>query len=38
MIRQCNLQPGDMFLPKPDGKKPIQVRGFKGKKEIRQKN
>jgi histidinol phosphatase-like PHP family hydrolase len=31
MIRQCDLQPGDMFLPKPDGKKPIQVRGFQGK-------
>ncbi len=29
MIRQCKLTPGDMFLPKPDGKKPIQVRGFK---------
>jgi len=31
MIRECDLQPGDMFLPKPDGKKPIQMRGFKGK-------
>jgi hypothetical protein len=31
MIRQCELKPGDMFLPKPDGKKPIQVRGFKSK-------
>ncbi len=29
MIRECDLKPGDMFLPKPDGKKPIQVRGFK---------
>ena len=29
MIRECGLAPGDMFLPKPDGKKPIQVRGFK---------
>ena len=29
MIRECKLKPGDMFLPKPDGKKPIQVRGFK---------
>ena len=29
MIHQCDLTPGDMFLPKPDGKKPIQVRGFK---------
>ena len=31
MIRQCDLKPADMFLPKPDGKKPIQVRGFKAK-------
>ena len=31
MIRACDLKPGDMFLPKPDGKKPIQVRGFKAK-------
>jgi hypothetical protein len=33
MIRECDLKAGDMFLPKPDGKKPIQVRGFKLKKE-----
>ncbi|MEI8373137.1 MAG: hypothetical protein WCJ35_09935 [Planctomycetota bacterium] len=40
MIRECDLKPSDMFLPKPDGKKPIQVRGFKAKakEEIRQKN
>ncbi|MGA2258633.1 MAG: hypothetical protein ABSG53_28540, partial [Thermoguttaceae bacterium] len=31
MIRECDLKPSDMFLPKPDGKKPIQVRGFKSK-------
>jgi len=31
MIRECNLKSSDMFLPKPDGKKPIQVRGFKAK-------
>ena len=31
MIQECNLQPVDMFLPKPDGKKPIQVKGFKDK-------
>jgi hypothetical protein len=31
MIRECKLQPSDMFLPKPDGQKPIQVRGFKRK-------
>ena len=29
MIRECDLRPSDMFLPKPEGKKPIQVRGFK---------
>jgi histidinol phosphatase-like PHP family hydrolase len=33
MIRECGLTAGDMFLPKPDGRKPIQVRGFKGKAE-----
>jgi hypothetical protein len=32
MIRECMLSTSDMFMPKPDGKKPIQVRGFKGKK------
>jgi hypothetical protein len=32
MIRECDLSCHDMFLPKPDGKKPIQVRGFKMKK------
>jgi len=32
MIRECDLNCHDMFLPKPDGKKPIQVRGFKSKK------
>jgi len=31
IIRECELKPSDMFLPKPDGKKPIQVRGFKTK-------
>ncbi|MGO9108431.1 MAG: hypothetical protein ACLP9L_04285, partial [Thermoguttaceae bacterium] len=31
MVRQCDLKPSDMFLPKPDGKKPIQVRGWKNK-------
>jgi hypothetical protein len=29
MIHECQLVASDMFLPKPDGKKPIQVRGFK---------
>ena len=33
MIHECGLKPSDMFLPKPDGKKPIQVRGFKSKSE-----
>ncbi len=27
MIRECELKPADMFLPKPDGKKPVQLRG-----------
>lgn len=26
MIRECGLTPRDMFSPKPDGKKPIQLR------------
>ena len=30
MVRECRLTASDMFLPKPDGKKPIQVKG-KGK-------
>ncbi len=33
MIHECGLKASDMFLPKPDGKKPIQVRGFKSKSE-----
>ena len=28
MIRVCGLTPQDMWKPKPDGQKPIQVRGF----------
>jgi hypothetical protein len=31
MIRECKLEPSDMFLPKPDGKKRVQLRGFKGR-------
>ena len=26
MIRECELKPSDMFLPKPEGKKNVQVR------------
>jgi hypothetical protein len=29
MVKECGLTPKDMFAPKPDGKKPVQVRGFK---------
>jgi histidinol phosphatase-like PHP family hydrolase len=29
MIRECHLTAGDMFVPKPDGQKPVQLRGFK---------
>jgi hypothetical protein len=29
MIRECGLTNADMFQPKPDGQKPIQVRGKK---------
>lgn len=28
MIDACGLTPADMFAPKPDGKKPVQVRGL----------
>ena len=28
MQRECGLVAADLFTPKPDGKKPIQVRGF----------
>ena len=28
MQRECGLTAADMFAPKPDGKKPIQTRGF----------
>ena len=31
MVRACGLTPEDMCQPKPDGKKPVQVRGFKHK-------
>ncbi len=30
MIRECGLTWQDMFVPKPDGEKPIQRRGFRG--------
>lgn len=26
MIKECGLTPGDMWMPKPDGQKPVQVR------------
>jgi hypothetical protein len=29
MIRQCHLTAGDMFVPKPDGRKRVQLQGFK---------
>lgn len=29
MIRECGLTASDMFAPKPDGQKPIQVRGLR---------
>ena len=29
MIKECGLTAKDMFTPKPDGKKPVQVKGFK---------
>lgn len=28
MVRTCGLTAKDMFVPKPDGQKPVQVRGF----------
>jgi hypothetical protein len=28
MIRQCHLTAADMFVPKPDGQKPVQLKGF----------
>jgi hypothetical protein len=27
MIEECGIQPSDMFMPKPDGSKPIQIKG-----------
>jgi hypothetical protein len=27
MIEECGIVPSDMFMPRPDGKKPIQVKG-----------
>lgn len=29
MVKECGLTPADMFQIKPDGKKPVQVKGFK---------
>ena len=29
MIRECQLTAGDMFVPKPDGQKPVQLHGLR---------
>ncbi len=29
MVKECGLTYSDMFLPKPDGQKPIQLKGFR---------
>jgi hypothetical protein len=29
MIRECHLTASDMFVPKPDGQKPVQLHGFR---------
>jgi sugar phosphate isomerase/epimerase len=29
MVQACGLTAADMFVPKPNGQKPVQVRGFK---------
>jgi len=29
MVKECGLTAADMFMPKPDGKKPVQIKGFK---------
>jgi len=26
MVKECGLTPADMFLPRPDGRKPVQIR------------
>ena len=26
MIKECGLTPQDLWMPKPDGRKPVQVR------------
>ncbi|MBN2327841.1 MAG: DUF1080 domain-containing protein [Candidatus Omnitrophica bacterium] len=31
MVRECKLKNTDMFMPKPDGQKPVQVKDYKGK-------
>jgi hypothetical protein len=28
MVKQCGLTWQDIFVPKPDGEKPVQKRGF----------
>ncbi len=29
MVKECGLTADDMFMPKPDGQKPVQIKGFK---------
>lgn len=31
MAKECKLTAADLFMPKPDGKKPAQVKDYKGK-------
>jgi histidinol phosphatase-like PHP family hydrolase len=31
MVEECGLTPQDMFTPRPDGRKPIQLKGLKRK-------
>jgi len=31
MVKECKLTANDLFMPKPDGKKPAQVKEYKGK-------
>ncbi len=28
MVKECGLAPQDIFVPKPDGEKPVQKRGL----------
>ncbi len=31
MVKECRLTANDMFMPKPDGQKPVQIKDYKGK-------